>query len=70
VFEIHPGDAASWRLIMKAVVTNPYVMGYLELGEAVNPVANSDEAVISVKTYSFNRNELRRDEAAEAGTRI
>jgi len=70
VFEIHPGDAASWRLIMKAVVTNPNVMGYLELGEAVNPVANSDEAVISVKTYSFNRNELRRDEAAEAGTRI
>ena len=55
---------------MKAMVTNSNVMGYLELGEAVNSAANSDEAVISVKTYSLNRNELRRDEAAEAGTRI
>jgi len=36
---------------MKAVVTNSNVTGYLELCEAVNPVANSDEAVISVKTF-------------------
>ena len=55
---------------MKAVATNSNVMGYLELGEAVNPVANSDEAMISIKTFSRNWNELRRDEAAEAGTRI
>ena len=37
---------------MKAVVTNSNVTGYLELGEAVNSVANSAEAVISVKTFS------------------
>ena len=55
---------------MKAMVTNSNVMGYLELGEAVNSAANSDESVIFVKTYSFNRNKLCRDEAAEAGTRI
>ena len=55
---------------MKAVVTNSNVTGYLELGEAVNLAANSDEALISVKTHSFNRNEPRRDEAVLAGARI
>ena len=55
---------------MKAVVTNPYVMGYLELGEAVNPVANSDEAMISIKTFSRNRNEFRREKTVPASARI
>ena len=55
---------------MKAVVPNSNVTGYLELGGVVNSAANSDEVFISVKTCSFNRNELRRDEAVPAGTRI
>ena len=55
---------------MKAVVTNPNVMGYLELGEAVNSVANSDEAMISIKTFSRNRNELRREKTVPASARI
>ena len=55
---------------MKVVVPNSNVTGYLELGEAVNSAANSNEALISVKTSSLNRNELRRDEAVPAGTRI
>ena len=55
---------------MKAVVTNPNVMGYLELGEAVNSAANSNEALISVKTSSLNRNELRREKTVPASARI
>ena len=55
---------------MKAVVPNSYVTGYLELGEAVNSAANSNEALISVTISSLNRNELRRDETVPAGTRI
>ncbi len=55
---------------MKAVVPNSNVTGYLELGEAVNSAANSNEALISVTISSLNRNELRRDETVPAGTRI
>ena len=55
---------------MKAVVPNSYVTDYLELGEAVNSAANSNEALISVTISSLNRNELRRDETVPAGTRI
>ena len=49
---------------MKAVVTNSNVTGYLELGEAVNSVANSDEAVISVKTFSPSERTLPRRRGA------
>ena len=55
---------------MKAVVPNSNVTGHLELGEVVNSAANSNEALISVTISSLNRNELRRDEAVPAGTRI
>ena len=55
---------------MKAVVPNSNVTGYLELGEAVDSAANSNEALISVKISSLNWNELRRDDAVPAGTRI
>ena len=55
---------------MKAVAPNSNVTGYLELGEAVDSAANSNEALISVKISSFNWNELRRDEAVPAGTGI
>lgn len=55
---------------MKAVVPNSNVTGYLELDEAVNSAANSNEALISVKISSLNRGELRREEAVPAGTRI
>ena len=55
---------------MKAVMPNSNVTGYLELGEAVDSVANSNEALISVTISSLNRNELRRDELVPAGTRI
>ncbi len=55
---------------MKAVVTNAKVTGCLELGEIADPVADSNEAVIAVTAFSLNRGELRRAEAAPAGTQI
>ena len=53
---------------MKAVVTNSNKPGCLELGEVAEPIADSNEAVIAVTAFSLNRGELRRAEAAEAGT--
>ena len=55
---------------MKAVVTNSNMPGCLELGEVAEPLADSNEAVIAVTAFSLNRGELRRAEAAEAGTQI
>jgi NADPH:quinone reductase len=55
---------------MKAVLTNANVTGCLELGEMADPVADSNEAVIAVTAFSLNRGELRRAEAAPAGTQI
>jgi len=55
---------------MKAVVANPNAPGSLEIGEIAEPVADSNEAVIAVTAFSLNRGELRRAEAAPAGTQI
>ncbi len=55
---------------MKAVVTNSNKAGCLELSEVAKPIADSNEAVIAVTAFSLNRGELRRAEAAEAGTQI
>ncbi len=55
---------------MRAVVANANVTGCLELGEVADPVADSNEAVIAVTAFSLNRGELRRAEAAPAGTAI
>ena len=55
---------------MKAVVANSAVTGSLELGEVADPVADSNEAIISVTAFSLNRGELRRAEAAAPGMQI
>ncbi len=55
---------------MKAVVTNANMPGCLEVGEAADPVADSNQAVIEVTAFSLNRGELRRAEAAADGTQI
>ena len=55
---------------MKAVVTNANMPGCLEIGEAADPVADSNQAVIEVTAFSLNRGELRRAETAADGTQI
>ena len=55
---------------MKAVVANSDVTGSLELGEVADPIADSNEAIITVTTFSLNRGELRRAEAAPSGMQI
>ena len=55
---------------MKAVVTNAKLPGCLEIGEAADPVADSNQAVIEVTAFSLNRGELRRAETAPGGTQI
>lgn len=55
---------------MKAIVANSAAIGCLEIGEIAAPVADSNEALVSVTTISLNRGELRRAEAAEPGMQI
>lgn len=55
---------------MKAIVANSAAIGCLEIGEIATPVADSNEALVSVTTISLNRGELRRAEAAEPGMQI
>ncbi|MED5407694.1 MAG: zinc-binding dehydrogenase [Pseudomonadota bacterium] len=55
---------------MKAIVANSAAIGCLEIGEIATPVADSNEAMVSVTTISLNRGELRRAEAAEPGMQI
>ena len=55
---------------MKAIVANSAAIGFLEIGEIAAPVADSNEALVSVTTISLNRGELRRAEAAEPGMQI
>lgn len=55
---------------MKAIVANPNVTGSLEISEVAEPIADSNEAIIAVTEFSLNRGELRRAEAAPAGTQF
>ncbi len=55
---------------MKSVVATPGAQGSLTIGEAPEPNPDSNEAVIKVGCFSLNRGELRRAEAAAAGTQI
>ena len=55
---------------MKAIVANSAAIGFLEIGEIAAPVADSNEALVSVTTISLNRGELRRAEVAEPGMQI
>ena len=40
---------------MKAIVANSAAIGCLEIGEIAAPVADSNEALVSVTTISLNR---------------
>ncbi|MEQ9640243.1 MAG: zinc-binding dehydrogenase [Alphaproteobacteria bacterium] len=55
---------------MRSVVATPGAQGSLSIGEAPEPNPDSNEAVIKVACFSLNRGELRRAEAAPAGTQI
>jgi len=55
---------------MRAVVTQPGVIGSLVIAELPEPSADSDEALIRVKAFSLNRGEVRRAATQAAGTMI
>jgi NADPH:quinone reductase-like Zn-dependent oxidoreductase len=55
---------------MKAVVAEPNHPGALVIADVDEPNPDSDEVVMSVRTFSLNRGELRRAQAGAAGQRI
>ena len=55
---------------MKAVVADANATGHLTIGEAPEPIADSNEVLIRVTEFSLNRGEVRRAETANAGTQI
>lgn len=55
---------------MKAVVTDAQSTGHLTIGEAPEPIPDSNEVLIRVTAFSLNRGEVRRAETANNGTQI
>ncbi len=55
---------------MKAVVANPSVRGFVEIGDVAEPVAAGNEAIIRMTALSLNRGEIRRAENAETRMQV
>jgi len=55
---------------MKAVVANPDVRGWVEIGEADEPRPDSHEALVRVTAFSVNRGEVNRARNGVAGTQV
>lgn len=55
---------------MKAVVVDANAKGHLTIGEAPEPVPDSNEVLIRVTAFSLNRGEIRRAETAPSGMQI
>lgn len=55
---------------MKAVVANPAVPGWVEIGDVAEPKPDSHEALVRVTAFSVNRGEVNRARNGVAGTQV
>ena len=55
---------------MKAVLANPQVQGWVEIGDFAEPKPNSNEAVIAVTAFSVNRGEVNRARGGVKGAQV
>lgn len=55
---------------MRAIVVTPDAPARLAVGTAPEPVADSNQTVVSVKTLSLNRGEIKRAQSMDAGTQV
>lgn len=55
---------------MKSVLANPEVSGWMEIGDAPEPVPDSHEVVVAVTAFSVNRGEVNRARNGVKGAQV